>query len=740
MLVGKSILSQYYKYIILLLLFLALWIQQWRIYPLSTGMPAYGDGLEVVWGSERYGEVVRTPGKELFFEPNVFYPEGWHTATFAHGLGLFIVLVPLMQLGNVALAYNMLAFFTALLSFLGLYVLAKQFAANSLTAATAGLLYTFWGPRWYRFGGQINLLLGSALLPWLAWSLERAFTSEKWFYRWLLVAGLIWAFTVSLTFYFLWFGGLVLASWVIGSWLNGRLSFKRAAQALLVPTGLMMSLAAPLFLFFWQAKEADGATTFSFSAVNQWSANLNSLFSPFVSHKWQWMRLLARKIYTGNINETSTVNLGLLMFTLLCVILFYQFKNRQNAWLPLTFLIGGGLLLSLGPTLRWNQRTVQVPLFQPVNEFLWQIGHRVKPEIFVGEETPTDILQAVPLPGFLLTAVIPFWEGARVGARFILVAGMGAFLLVSLGLNKLPYPWLQLLLGGLLVMELLPLPITGVPFPPPAHPAFNWLAQQPNRTDEGVLEFTFQGNGRMIMPIGGPTVYAQQYHKKPVISGAGSVWPAHFRWLLNWFNRQEYPFSQPEFPLILRTYHVGYMLLHMEQAEQMPIMEEAKASDSLSFINCFEAQPNVKLWDYPICVFRVKPPENDAFTVLPQAGWSNLENWGIWSEGTTTSTVDWIATKAQPTSFVVEAFPFCVDGQKQQIQFLVQDKVVASETWADCETWNGRFTIPADLVVVGLNQISLHYEYAVRPSEVTNGQNSDQRLLAVGFTKFFVEE
>ncbi|MGH2537043.1 MAG: hypothetical protein ACRDHL_06595, partial [Candidatus Promineifilaceae bacterium] len=75
----------------------------------------------------------------------------------------------------------------------------------------------------------------------------------------------------------------------------------------------------------------------------------------------------------------------------------------------------------------------------------------------------------VPLPGLVLTAALPYWEGARVMARYLLVGGIGFFLLAALGASRLPVLALRALAVGALLFEFDP-QRDGRPALPAAHP------------------------------------------------------------------------------------------------------------------------------------------------------------------------------------------------------------------------------------------------------------------------------
>jgi hypothetical protein len=731
----KFVLISFLKKLSPVLVFLFVLGCQWRIYSLSHYLPAYGDGLEIVWGVSWFHEVLLQNQPYPFFHPHIFFPNGWHVLTFANGMGLFALLLPLSLLGNEAFAYNTVVLVMLAVAFAGMYQLARQFS-NQFGATLAAVLFTFWGPRWIRMGGHLNVMFGSALLPWIAWGLEKAYLSKSRYRWWFSFVGIIWAIAVSFSFYFFWLAGILVFCWALGNSLNGRITKRTAVESLIIPGFIMGVVNLPLIIGFYRAKKAINATDFGFTVVNEWGANLNSLFSPFIGHTLPWMRKLATVIYTSHIDETSTVNLGLLASLAFIAALIIALRRKQQAWLPLILLVLLGLVLSLGPTLRWNKEPVELAFFEPVNKNLWQIGHQLKPSIFREVEVPDNIRRAVPLPGFLLTAVLPFWEGARVSARFVFPASVGFFLLIALVISQLQHWGWRLILTALLLLELWPKPVSGVLFPPTPHPAFAWLHMQ--EIDKGILDLHSLLPDKLIPQVGGETIWATRIHETSIVSGAGSIWPAEFTFLMEWFYRHAHPFLEPELVEVLRYYQIQYLLLHIKRPAQMRFVENAANNEGFSLINCFEPAPNASLWNYPICIVEVMPFPQPNFNILPQAGWSPLEPWGRWAMGKQ-SIARWLGTAQKETVVNLTAFPYCIPDHFQILEIVVQGEVLLTHTWSDCEPWDGQLVIPAAQVHIGWNELELNYNYAVQPATVTSYANPDSRYLSVGFTQFRLE-
>ena len=546
------------------LAFAALLVWGWRTTDLFHTVPSYGDTLEGLWATEWYAKTLSAGGNAAVF-PLAFFPAGWHVATYAWGPANFLILLPLYALGGAAFAYNVATLITFALAFAGTLALAGRFVSRP-AATVVALLYTFWGFRWYNVIGQLNIGLGSALLPWMIWSLERGFDARERSWRWYVLAGVLWAVSISASAYFLWIGGMLLLGWLVGRWRqipkNGR---SLASLALLPAVAGLLSL--PALVMLWQASKATGAGYFSIYEVNLLGANANGLALPDTQHPWlgSWVK----SVYHGSEGE-GFVGFGLLACLTAILGLVAALKMRAR-WRPVLVVGVLGLILSLGLTLFWNDAPVHWPFMHAVNQAIWQLGYRLKPDLFLASQPPAPFDDAVSMPGLLLTAVLPLFERARVLSRYALLAGLAIFLLAGLGLDRLRVSWVRWVLAALLIVEVLPAPTSSFAFPPPSHPAFEWLRQQSLGT-EGIAEFSTDNVGRLVLPMGGATIWATNLHGKGTVAGASSVMPAHVAFLQDWLSAHFQPFQDAEFPVLLHEYRVKYVLLHLpsgtEQARE----------------------------------------------------------------------------------------------------------------------------------------------------------------------------
>jgi hypothetical protein len=709
------------------LLFAGVLLWGWRVYDLWRAVPAYGDVLEVIWVLSWYRDALA--GKHgMGIYSLAFHPQGWHVATYAGGPAMLLVLLPLDRLGGPAFAYNLAVLLGFAVAFMGSLKLARRYV-GPLPGALAALLYTFWGFHWFRLAGHMNILLASALLPWMPWALERALSAPR---RrvWLVFTGVIWGLMVSSSPYFAWMGAVLLLAWVGGLRLARRISWRMAFEATLLPAAIALVLSAPSLYLLATESAAAHAPFYDIAAVSAWDASPNSFVVPNVFHPW--LQGLARAIYQGPVNEPGQANFGLLACLLAVAGLVCALRDRR--WLPVVGLAGAGLLLSMGIILRWNGQPVQLGALGPLDQALWRAGHYLKPAVFPSVQAPAPFAQGVPLPGLLLSIFVPFWERARVFSRYALVASSGVFLLAALGLTQIRQRYLQLILAALLVFEVLPPPSQSKPFPPPPHPAFAWLAQQTLPPGEGVVDLGAWQPAQLYLSIGGETLWATTYHQKPTVAGASSVWPEHVLYLDQWLNTHPHPFQNPDFIPLLRYYRVHFILLHVTGGYAEDMLAEAKRSPDIQDLRCFDPSAEPGPWSYPICILTVPANPNPALNLTFRDGWAAAEDWGRWM-GATEAQASWAALEQGAQHLAIDVFPVCVPGRPQRLSMAVNGIPVWTYQWTACENLKQEITIPASAVRVGWNEVVLRAAFAARPADIPNSENKDPRQLAAGFSR-----
>jgi len=606
---------------------------------------------------------------------------------------------------------------------------------SPLGATVAALLFTFWGFRWYSIIGQLNISLASALLPWLLWAIEDGMEHAGRSWLRFSLAGVIWAISISSSLYFLWIGGVAVAAWLLG-----HVLVRGADRRKVVVGGAIVCLVAgvlslPYIVMFWRASRAAATSLFTIYDVNVLGASLNSLWAPALWH--QVLRNLARTIYLGPADsEAGLANLGLLASFMALAGAWIGW--RKPAWRPVLVLAFTSLVLALGLTLRWNDRMVQWDAMVPVNRLIWRVGAALKPGFFfVGAEPVGEFRAAIPLPGLILSTLVPYFEAARVFARYALAGGLAVFLLAALTLDQVRAHWLRYVLAALLVFAVLPSPTASLPFPPATHPVFDWLRVQDIAPD-GIVELYIDADGVAHLPVGGEVIWATREHGKPTLGGASSVWPQHTLYLSKWLAEHPQPFRNPDLVSLLRAYRVRLLALQMRGGGEADALRDARQNSELRFEQCFEPTSQAPPWNRSICIFTILPSSSPEFNVLFREGWSGPEDWGRWIDGTEARAI-WVATAQREHVLRVEAFPFCAPDEQQTLTLSVNGEPVISHNWENCDGWSADIAIPAELVRVGENELSFRTGYAVRPVDVSGGENPDDRALSLGFSELRID-
>lgn len=698
--------------------FLGAWLWVMRFNPLTQG-PAYGDVLEVVWGMDWYADKLRTLAAPWFY-PLIFHPIGWYTASLAH-TPLFLAALGLLRLVlPAALVFNSVLLLSFVVCYAGMRWMLRLYVGNRWITLLIALIYTFSGMRWVHIFGHLNVAWLTAMIPWQVWALEADMPAR----RRIWLSGLFWGLAISASLYAIWLGVLLYACYWLAmpSW--------KALRAVVLIGLIALVLSAPSSLLFWQASRSEDLLIFGLKHISYWGASLNSLFAPAVLNPL--LSSVASAIYSGPFDESGVMNFGPLFWVLVIWGLVHvSWRSPRHRFVLLLSLLG--CVLALGPILRWNGQPVHAPILDSLDGYLWGLGQVAKPQLF-GSIRPDVFINSVPLPAWLIYAIFPFAEGARVAARFGFVAAVGLAVPAAIGLASLRVRWLLVLATVLLVLEAAPWPISqGVKLPPDTHPAFQWLRSQPAKGPDAVLDLK-NGQDGLTLPISGDVLYATQLHGKPAVAGVGSYWP-HTTWIwINWLNKHQRPFHDPEFATLLEAFGVRWILLHVDDPQLQTVIQEIDLPE-VKLARCFDPAAGASPWPYPICVLEVTPSAAP-FDAVPDSGWSGSEDWGRWAEGTQ-SDAHWVAPVRGAYALKIGAFPQCAPGRSQQIKVTANDEPAGTIEFQGCEPVTTVLELPADTVNLGWNRLHFEYAYAVSPQELT-GSGSDNRPLSVGFTELTI--
>jgi hypothetical protein len=707
--------------------FLAMLLWAWRTNPQSV--PNYGDTLETVWGTQWYARTL-LHGQSPLYMPNIFYPLGWHTGSLAHTPALFLLGLPFQLLGGAGLAYGGLVVLASVLSFAGcLRLIGLQ--ADRFVATLLSLVYTFAFFRWLcADGGHMHFLWGTSFLPWMVWAVLRLRDGAQ--RRYILFAGLAWAGALYFSLYFVWIGVLPLLLLLLD---RQRSLWQHVKQSIGVGVVAVVAAAPMLALFFFSSR-ADQLSSIDASVLLAWGASLNSLVVPPLVHPLPALQSLARAIFQGGeatINEVNESNWGILLplLAVLGVVIGWRRVRGTRAALA---LLGVSVMLALGMALQWDGNTVQSDLFVPLNTALWQLGHLVKPSLFITAAPPVDFARIVPMPGYLLMATVPFWESARVAARFSIVGGLLLCMLAAIALQRMPN-LAKGALGVLLLVEMLPTPTQSYPLPTALHPAYDWLAQQHLPAGESIIEMDvtpIRKNGAILLTALDDGV--------STVSGAGSFLPVPTQALGAILGRSSHMLAVPDVAILLARFGVKYVVIHLKAGSENTFegdeWQAAQANPYMKAVQCFDPTPQNQVFSYPICIAEVNAPASPSYNVLREEGWSVFEPWGVWMLGHT-ARATWIAMHPAAQTLHLNAFPVCVPGQRQQATLYVNDTQVVTHEWTNCDAWDETLTIPAALVKSGANTLRIEASFALQAG---GGQVKDEtRPLSIGFSALRVQ-
>ena len=714
---------QFSYYLLAMITFVTCLIWEWSFVDLFNFLPSYGDVLEVVWGISWYSKSLFSNEMSPFFTPLVFHPLGWHTATLAHTPFFFTLGIPFYLIGGGAFAYNSLAVLSLLAAYLGSLKFFNLYLMRSLSVVGAAV-YTFAGVRSACMGGgHLHILWASSLFPWLGWALWRFShcRNAKLSWRYSIMGGLIWGIIINFSLYGIFFGALIFI--VLGECLLNP----KVIKFILVMIGIALLMGSISIIPYIMGNLVDQPGSFGISHVIHWGASANSLVAPFVFHPLNFFRGLSREIYAGPLDESGVANMGLSTSFLAIVGVIYLLRNKKRDEYGLIVLALLALLLSLGLFLKWDGEVVKFSIFQRIDLLLWRLGNLLKPDLFQSGTPPVSYNSGVPLPGFLFSVFIPFWESARTVSRYALVGYFSLVALAMYGIRYLPHKIIRYLFIMVWLLESLPPKVGQVPMPLVPHPAYQWLEDEPLPAGQGIVDIVFP-----TLYNSGETLYATSFHHTPTASGVGSFWPSYTLGLWKYLLRDE-AFRDKETVSLLDSYGIRYIFLHLRGSKERSMWEMMGQNSALEREGCFEPVDGQSPWPYPICVAQVQRTQEFPINVILHDGWSVQEPWGVWAEGVN-SEAWWFAERGVEYHLILEAFPNCVSNVLQSMSIKVNDYELRDYQWNDCETIQEEIWIPQDAITVGLNNVKFSYGYAVVPTDPESGEPIDSRSLSVGFS------
>ncbi|MBX0327644.1 hypothetical protein K2Z83_08135 [Oscillochloris sp. ZM17-4] len=436
----------------------------------ADGYIGINDGYQNVWMLWWTAEALRR-GTNPFLTDSIFYPLQinlfWQTLNITNGL---LALPVTYGFGPVA-AYNAVAMASFVCSALAMYWLARVLTGSPVGAGCAAMIYAFSSFHVGKlFDGQLEIM-SIQYFPLLTLGLFYSSSRKSWIAA--LMSGLliVWILLTSLYygFFALVYIGLFSAVFV--------LVYRPPYREVLRLAGRLIVIALPpIILLLSQIREILNDTgPENGGDIRQilHSATPLDFFLPSPHHPLWGDAVVAIQSYLHPGAVMVNISLGTLIWPLAIIGAVALFRQRQARLHSV--LVISSMLLALGPWLVWNDHTTSIPL-------------------------PYVLLNLLP--------------GVRSGQRpnhFIVIAAVHLCLLAAFGIQWLlarsrPSGRIVLLgaLVGLLIIDLLPVPVPGVTYHLP--PVYSAIPPGSG----AILEMPFQ------MDQSGP-LFAQITHRRPLI-------------------------------------------------------------------------------------------------------------------------------------------------------------------------------------------------------------------------------
>jgi hypothetical protein len=436
----------------------------------------YGNVWTMAWVAR---QAVRDPLH--LFAANVFYPHPFSLAFVESLIPQALQAIPLLLLGaSPLLVHNLVLLLTFPLCGLGAYLWARDLGAAPAASFFAGLAYAFCS---YRYGQIVNIqTLSMQWLPLALLFARRACRSGAW--KDALLTALFFLLQALSSGYYAVLVALAVGLVLAWHWrdLRAPRTLLRLAASLAVACGLVGLVFLPYRWAMQREQEVRGyAMERSPEDMVHWSATPSSYLSPSAFVVLPHQRFLQARFGGRAADLYPTVAVVILAAAGLVL------ARRDEAARLAAFLAAAGVLLSLGPEIRWGP---------------W----------------------AVPGP-FALARVLPGVSMLRIPARMGVLALLGLAGLAALGLDRLcrrvrwPHAAAVLAIAAF-ALEAYPAHLGRLfrPDPPPP-PTAAWLATAPPGP---VLELPWDHE---TMGYGGRYIYWSTRHWQRMVNGWGGFYP-----------------------------------------------------------------------------------------------------------------------------------------------------------------------------------------------------------------------
>ncbi|MFN8496959.1 MAG: hypothetical protein U0641_03820 [Anaerolineae bacterium] len=482
-------------------------------FQLATHVHDFGDPLLTAWIVSWVSRTIFTNPLNLY-HGNIFYPFPYSLAFSETLAGSLPIVAPILWLtGNPILAQNGLLVASFFLSALGAFLLARRLTGSAAAGIVAGVIFAFAPFRFIHFSHM--QLLSAHWMPFTLLFLHRGVESRRW--RDFLAFALFFTLQALSSFYYALF--MAVAVGLFAAY-YGVLRWRALGWPVLLKFVVACALAGlviiPFVLPYFEAQRIYGFTR-TLAETKDLSAS--------------WQDYL--------VAPPSNLLYGALTAPL----------TSQTTW-PAEHMLFPGILPPLlavigllGAGRAWLRRRASAPEVdlakaRPLDSraSLLDQGYYAALGLvaFVLSFGPTLQLggrdTGIPLPYYLLYALVPGFKGTRAPVRFDILVMLACAVLAAYGVARL-LPWLAArwsvrwavgvaaVLVAVILLEYASFPLATAPIEvgDSIPPVYKWLAQQPPNTP--VLELPINTDDEYKY------MYFSAYHWQPIVNGHSGFIP-----------------------------------------------------------------------------------------------------------------------------------------------------------------------------------------------------------------------
>ena len=334
-------------------------------YPVSLHPAGYvigrplDDAFESVWFLQWYKQALLDLHISPFFQPDIFYPEGWDLR-FVILPPLFpILMAPLTAVLGPVTTYNLLIIASTVGAACGVYFLVRVMGGGMAGGIFAGIAYTFYPNRQVYMHGFLNLLLASMWLPWMVFALYQAANRPQARTRWLALAVLAYALSIAAAWQYVYIATITLSVFALIYLLPDMVRERQKWIRPLFLAGLLLILTVASQLAFGLTNKTGVGESIDFPLddLDQTGVSIERLLVPSALNPIFWD--LAREKYPLWNGEDGVVAFGIIVIVLAVIGVAKSNLDPRARWALLVLALIG-LLLMAGPFLKFQGQPIVV--------------------------------------------------------------------------------------------------------------------------------------------------------------------------------------------------------------------------------------------------------------------------------------------------------------------------------------------------------------------------------------------